>query len=250
MSDLEIIILAAGKGTRMGSERPKVLVDVNGRPMLSYVLDAVAAAHPKKPLIVVGFQAEKVKEAMGPQQRYILQTAQLGTGHAVKEALAGIAADAKQVIVLNGDQPLVDGETIRLLHQAHVSQSQPLTIGTIRLLDFEGWRSTFYDFGRIVRDNKGAIVKIVEKNDATEHERAITEVSPSYFCFDAAWLRDRIHRLTATNPKGEYYLTDLIHIAQSEGAILNSIEIPAHQALGVNTPEQLATVLQFLQNEK
>ena len=239
--------MAAGKGTRMGGDKPKVLVDVLGRPMLSYALAAIAEVQDKEPIIVVGYQAEKVKQAFGPTRRYAYQEKQLGTGHAVKTALAELAPNARHVIVLNGDHPLVDSTTIHALHTAHVAKAgtQPITMCTIHLPDFADWRAPFFDFGRIVRDEQGFIKKIVEKPDATDAERTITEVNPSYFCFDAAWLRDRIGQITANNPKGEYYLTDLIQIAQREGAVLNSVEIPAHQALGVNTPDQLASALQF-----
>ncbi len=251
---LEIIILAAGKGTRMGGENPKVLTSINGRPMLSYLLDAVGDVHRQlstnaKPLIVVGFQAEKVKEAMGEHHRYAHQTVQLGTGHAVKEALASIPSDAKNIIILNGDHPLVNSDTIHSLYRAHVSQSQPITICTICVPDFLDWRMTFNDFGRIIRNENGDILKIVEKNDASDPEKTVREVNAAYYCFDAAWLRDRIHQVTATKPKGEYYLTDLIGIAQREGAVLNSIEIPAHHGLGVNSPEQVKIVERFLLNE-
>jgi bifunctional UDP-N-acetylglucosamine pyrophosphorylase/glucosamine-1-phosphate N-acetyltransferase len=248
MTDLEIIILAAGKGTRMGGEKPKVLTDILGRPMLSYVLDAVGKAHDREPLIVIGFQAEKVKEVIGPHKRYVLQAEQRGTGHAVKEALAYLTPGTKHVIVVNGDQPLVSAETISSLYKTHVdkNKSGPLTMSTMKLSDFNDWRSAFYDFGRIVRDRKGTIKKIVERTDTSPAEKLITEVNPAYYCFDADWLCDRIKKINTENPQGEYYLPDLIQIAQDEGTVLNSIEIPAHQALGVNTPEQLKTVLKFL----
>ncbi|MEI6057943.1 MAG: NTP transferase domain-containing protein [bacterium] len=255
MSDLEIIILAAGKGTRMGGEKPKVLVELAGRPMLSYILDTVAQVHDKKPIIVVGFQADKVKAAMGPGQRYVFQANQLGTGHAVREALAEVSPSAKYIIVLNGDQPLVGPTTISSLYKAHTAQTssgqssthQPLTISTIRVPDFTDWRMPFYDFGRIIRDEKGLIKKIVEKSEATEQEKAVTEVNPAYYCFDAEWLRDRVKNIDAVNSKGEFYITSLIGMAQAEGAILNSIEIPEHHGLGVNTPEQLTVALKFVE---
>lgn len=253
MSNLEIIILAAGKGTRMGGDKPKVLVDVAGRPMLSYILDAVAGAHTREPLVVIGFQAEKVKETIGQNRRYVLQEKQQGTGHAVGQAIPHLLPGTQHVIVLNGDQPLVNSASVQTLFQAHLDKNKsgkktPLTIGTIRLPDFGDWRQTFFDFGRIVRNKKGEIEKIVEKSDATDVEKTITEVNPAYYCFDADWLRDRVSQLDTSNPQGEYYITDLIEIAQHEGAILNSVEIPAHQALGVNTPEQLAMVLEFMKN--
>ena len=251
MSDLEIIILAAGKGTRMGGEKPKVLTDILGKPMISYILDSIEKVHDKKPLIVVGFQADKVKAAVGGARgRFVVQTEQKGTGHAVKEALVHIDPAAKYVWVIYGDHPLVSDKTIQSIYKSHAAQSGPLTLGTVKLPDFADWREGFHSFGRVVRDKNSRIKKIIEKLDATDAEQAIKEVSPSYFCFNADWLRAHINELGAANQKSEYYLTDLIEIAQREGHVLNSIDIPAHEALGVNTPEQLQTVLKFISPHK
>ncbi|MEY2664602.1 MAG: hypothetical protein RIT04_410 [Candidatus Parcubacteria bacterium] len=246
MTDLDIVILAAGKGTRMGGDKAKVLTSLAGKPMISHLIQSVEKAYGVKPVIVVGFQADTVKEACGPEYRYALQAAQRGTGHAVREALAHVHPDAKQVIVLYGDHPLVSADMIRSLHTAHVAKKSPITLATAQVEDFNEWRKTFYEFGRIIRDTKGDIVKITEKKDANETELAVTEINPAYFCFDAEWLRHHIHNLDTKNAQGEYYLTDLISIAQKEGYVLNSISIPPHEALGANTPEQLNFLLNFV----
>lgn len=130
--------------------------------------------------------------------------------------------------------------------QSKKGPAHPITICTINLPDFDAWRAPFYDFGRIIRNEQGLIKKIVEKADATDAEKKVTEVNAAYYCFDAAWLRNHIEKIDASNPKGEFYITSLIGIAQEEGAFLNSIEIPEHQGLGVNTPEQLNIALQFI----
>lgn len=247
MNDLEIIILAAGKGTRMGDTLPKVLTEIKGKPMLSYLLSAVEKAHSEKPIIVLGYKAEEVKKKMGPNNRYIIQSQQLGTGHAVREAISFVSPQAKHVIVLYGDHPLINAETITKLYTAHVSQNtSPITLGTIIVPDYNDWRKPFYDFGRILRDAEGKIIKNVEKKDASPAELAIKEVSPSYFCYNLDWLRENIQKIGNKNVQGEYYLPDLVGMARDQGFTLNSCTIPTHEALGVNTPEQLALVLQFI----
>jgi bifunctional UDP-N-acetylglucosamine pyrophosphorylase/glucosamine-1-phosphate N-acetyltransferase len=246
MDDLEIIVLAGGKGTRMGAEIPKALTDVGGKPMISYVLDAIAGVYRHESVIVVGFQSDKVIATLGESRRYALQKEQRGTGHAVHAALSHVRPDAKHVLVLYCDHPLINTDTIRALYNQHIGNTSPITLATVKVSDFNEWRALFFDFGRIIRDTYGSIIKITEKKDATEEEKKITEVNPSYFCFDAAWLRDKINKITTDNTQGEYYLTDLVALAQQDGHKLNSLEIPAREALGVNTKEQLAMVLDFL----
>lgn len=246
MDDLEIIILAGGKGTRMGGDMPKVLTNVGGRPLVSYLLDAVAKVHTHEPIIVVGYQSEKVMEVLGSTRRYAVQKEQKGTGHAVRVALGHIRPEAKHVIVLYGDQPLINSDTIQAIYRQHKVNSSPLTLATVSVPDFGEWRGAFFDFGRIIRDASGSIIKITEKKDATDVEKKISEVNPSYFCFDANWLREKIGQITTNNAQGEYYLTDLVSLAQLDGYKLNSQEISAHEALGVNTKEQLDAVLKFL----
>jgi len=247
MDDLEIIILAGGKGTRMNDSRPKVLTDIKGKPMLTYLLSAVNKVCNKKPLIVVGYKAEEIKEVFGEDQRYVIQEQQLGTGHAVQTAIPFILPETKHIIVLYGDHPLIDSDTVLTLYKSHMTQDKsPVTMGTVLIPDFEDWRKPFYDFGRVIKNAENKIIKIVEKKDATTEELEIKEVNPSYFCFNADWLKENIQKLNKNNAQGEYYLTDLVGLAQSEGYELNSCAIPPHEALGVNTPEQLALVLQFI----
>lgn len=247
MQDLEIIILAAGKGTRMSGEKPKVLTDIKGRPMITYILDEVKKAHENMPILVLGYRAEDIKGVIGKTGRYALQDKQLGTGHAVHQAVPHLAKRTKRVMVLYGDHPLIDATLIIDLYNNHIKQdNSPITLGTVLVEDFEDWRKPFYDFGRIVRNTDGKIVKITEKKDASPLELKIREVNPSYFCFDKDWLVKNISKIGTQNAQGEYYLTDLIGIAQNQGYELNSCSIPTHKALGVNTPEQLELVLQFI----
>jgi UDP-N-acetylglucosamine diphosphorylase/glucosamine-1-phosphate N-acetyltransferase len=247
--DLEIIVLAAGKGKRMGGDKPKVLTEVNGRPMLTYVLDTVEKAFGSKPIIVVGFQSEKVRQVFGDIHRYAHQKELLGTADSVSSAIPHIGNEIKDVLILYGDQPLLNVDTLKALYQKHVNQNapvSPLTLATSDVGEFTDWKKAFYDFGRIVRDGAGKIVKIVEKRDANENEMKITEVNPAYFCVDAKWLRENLPKISNNNAQGEYYLTDLVGLAQKEGHILNSHVISAKEILGVNTPEQLEIVERFM----
>ncbi len=247
MNDLEIIILAGGKGTRMNDTKPKVLTDIKGKPMLTYLLSAISRVCDKKPLIVVGYKAEEIKDVIGADQKYIIQEEQLGTGHAVQTAVPYLSPETKHVIVLYGDHPLIDSDTVSSLYKSHMNQmASPLTMGTVVIPDFEDWRKPFYDFGRVIKNNENKIIKIIEKKDATPEELEIKEVNPSYFCFNADWLKENIEKIGKNNAQGEYYLTDLVGLAQSQGYDLNYCAIPPHEALGVNTPEQLALVLQFI----
>ena len=247
MNKLEIIILAAGKGTRMSGEKPKVLTDISGKPMLSYLLSTVKKAHPHKPIIVLGYKADQVKKEIGESERYILQAQQLGTGHAVHEAIPHILSSAKYAMVLYGDHPLISFETIKKLYNSHINQNtSPVTLGTVIVPDFDDWKKPFYDFGRIIRNKEGKIVRNVEKKDASPAELEIKELNPSYLCFDLDWLAENVKKIDKKNIQGEYYLTDLIGMARDQGYELNSFVIPTHEALGVNTPEQLALVTRFI----
>lgn len=240
MQKADIVILAGGLGKRMQTELPKVLNELHGKPLICHVLDAVATSGVcEHPVIVVGKKRELVMEALGPEYRYAVQEEQLGTGHAVSMARESLVKSSKPVIVLYGDMPYVSAETIRTLAERHVETGAKLSMATVTVPDFDGWRAGFYDFGRIVRDGSEKIVRSVEKKDASLEELAITEVNPCYFCFDSAWLWEHLAKLGNTNAQGEYYLTDLVKIAVTEGIPISSISIDAKEALGVNTKEHL-----------
>lgn len=240
MHKAEIVILAGGLGKRMQTELPKVLNELHGKPLVRHVLDAVAASLVcERPVIVVGKKRELVIEALGDSYRYAVQEEQLGTGHAVACAKELLFGSELPVIVLYGDMPYISAETIRTLAERHAEAGAKLTMATVTVPDFETWRAGFYDFGRIVRDAEGRIVRSVEKKDATPDELAITEVNPCYFCFDTTWLWEHLALLGNSNAQGEYYLTDLVKMAVTEGVVIASISIDAKEALGVNTREHL-----------
>lgn len=235
----QIIVLAAGKGKRMNSELPKVLVPLKGKPLVKHLLEAIEQSGVcAKPVLVVGQKKEMVIAELGDTCNYAVQDEQLGTGHAVNCAREK-AIDADQIIVLYGDHPYVSPTTIVNLTNSNQQAGSMITIATAIVPDFADWRAGFFDFGRIVRDDTGAIVKIVEKKDSTESELQIKEINPAYFCFNAKWLWEHLPILKNNNAQGEYYLTDLIALAQNQNHPINSISIEPHEALGVNTAEQL-----------
>jgi bifunctional UDP-N-acetylglucosamine pyrophosphorylase/glucosamine-1-phosphate N-acetyltransferase len=235
------IILAAGQGTRMKSDAPKVLHTVCGRPMLAYVLDACTEAGCGELIIVVGHQAERVRQAFptpppGVHLTWIEQSPQLGTGHAVMVCRRELSRLSGPVLVVAGDGPLVRSETLQRLLEEHVRSGAACTLAT-SILDDPG------RYGRIVRDGRGELVGIVEYLDADETQRGIKEVNVSLYCFDAAALVGVLDRLTNDNAKGEYYLTDALGLLAADGQKLTAVAaVPSEDVLSINTVDQLREV--------
>ena len=247
--NIKVLILAAGQGKRMGAgDLPKVLVPLKGKPMVGYLIDAVKKSGvDDKPTLVVGKGAEKVKETFDDEVDYVLQEEQLGTGHAVmvsKEALS----DAPNIMVLQGDHPLLSAATIRSLAEKHLAHGGPLTIGTVLTPDFESWRSEFASMAKIIRDNQGKVVKILEKEEFTFETKDIKEVNPSYFCFKANWLWANIDKLKNFQAGlNEIPLPALIQIAFKQGHEINTHVISdTKQGLGINTAENLKSIEELL----
>jgi len=233
------IILAAGKGTRMKSDRPKVLHEVCGRPMLAYVLDAARGAGCDRLLVVVGHEADHVQQTFAGGDgdvEWVVQEPQLGTGHAVMvcgEHLAGLSG---AVVVLGGDGPLIRAATLRELLATHAEQRAACTLATSILPDPQR-------YGRILRDAAGELAGIVEYLDADEDQRRIREVNVSIYCFDAAALREALAALGNDNAKGEYYLTDTLGLLRARGRKLAAVAaVPPADVLSINTVEQLERV--------
>ena len=236
-----VVVLAAGHGKRMNHELPKVLVPLNGRPMISYLLDSIKKSGlDARPVIVVSQDNEsKVREVAGAQCDYVIQTERLGTGHAVKTTRAVLEGKADNIIVLYGDHPLVKPGTILKLAEMHAKNSGPLSMLTIQVPDFNEWRTPFHDFGRVIRNAQGAIIKIVEKKDASENELEIKEVNPSFFAFKTDWLWTNLDKLDNNNSQKEYYLTDLVRFAMDGGYPIATVNADPLESIGVNTPEHL-----------
>lgn len=236
-----IIILAAGKGTRMGAvELPKVLIPLKDRPMIKYLLDSVAAsAVDSRPLIVVSPDNREIisQELSAYNLEYVIQDKQLGTGHAVACARDYlIDENINNIVVLYGDHPFLKRESIKKF--AAISQ-EALTIMPTVLPDFEDWRHNFYHWGRIIRGLDGTVEKIVEFKDASEEEKLVTEVNPGFMSFNKNWLLKNLDNLRNDNKQEEYYLTDLVKIAFGEGSPVGTIAIEAHEAMGINSLEEL-----------
>ena len=239
MMSTTAIILAAGKGTRMNSDLPKVLHEVCGRPMLAYVLDAARAAGCERLLAVVGHRGELVQQAFaddGQDIYWVLQAPQLGTGHAVMVCREHLARLSGALLVLAGDGPLIRPETLRQLLTTHHERQAACTLAT-SILPEPG------RYGRILRDAGGELEGIVEYLDADEAQRRIQEVNVSIYCFDAAALGEALAELTNDNAKGEYYLTDVLGLLRARGGALAAVAaVPPKDVLSINTVEELRQV--------
>lgn len=240
---LAAIILAAGRSTRMKTELPKVMHEVGGRPMLAHVIDACRQAGIDQFYLVVGFNKDAIISAFSrePGIQFIEQGEQKGTGHAVqmcKPALAGFTGDC---VVIAGDMPLIRAETLQQLISAHRAAASAASLATTTLEDPTG-------YGRIVRNEKGEFVGIVEHRDCKPEQLAIREVNPSYYCFDAAAMFEAMDKIKPNNAKGEYYITDALTILRDAGRkVLASTSVPAEDATGINSREELAMVNKMMQ---
>lgn len=232
------VILAAGKGTRMKSDLPKVVHPVAGRPMVAWVVDACRGAGFTRTILVVGHKQEVVREVFAGQGDvdFAVQSEQLGTGHAVKCAIDLLRRVEGEAVVLAGDGPLVRAATLGRVLERHRSSHAAATIATSVVDDPAG-------YGRIIRDGSGRFAAIVEDKDATEAQKRVREINPSIYCFDAPKLVERLPKLSNANAKGEYYLTDIPGMLRDEGEVVEVVDaMPAADVLSINTPEQLAEV--------
>lgn len=238
------VILAAGKSTRMKSELPKVLHEISGRPMIDYILDAARAAGAKRLIVIVGHKAEVVRQSLSgrPDVEFALQAEQHGTGHAVMMCRDQLADHVGDVLVLAGDTPLLRGESLAGLLQDLHEHKAVCVVGTARTEANQG-------LGRIVRDDEGRFLKIVEEKDASPQERQIQEINTGCFAFDRQALFDALAQLQPNNQQAEYYLTDCAGILREAGRpVVASCKLDILEAMGVNTLEQLAQVEQTLES--
>lgn len=231
------IILAAGKGTRMKSDLPKVLHEVCGRPMLALVLDACRQVSCDRFLVVIGYEAQRVRDTFAGNDQdvvWVEQTEQLGTGHAAVMCREHLESVSGPVLLLAGDGPLIRPETLREILATHEREQAACTLATCIMPDPAR-------YGRIVRDENGELVGIVEYLDADPEQRKINEINISLYCFDAAALRSVLPRLDNNNAKGEYYITDALGLLRSDEAKIAAVPaVPPEEAMGINTVEELA----------
>jgi bifunctional UDP-N-acetylglucosamine pyrophosphorylase/glucosamine-1-phosphate N-acetyltransferase/UDP-N-acetylglucosamine pyrophosphorylase len=238
MSKCLAIVLAAGKGTRMKSELPKVLCPVRGRPMIHFVLEALRAAGVDHMVAVVGYRSDLVRTALAECQdvEFVEQTEQLGTGHAVLMCRDQLAAHQGPVVIVTGDSPLTQADSVAALLHDFAQERPACVLGTLHKPNPTG-------LGRIVRGPDGAFEAIVEEKDATPAQRALTEVNMSTYVFDAQKLVWALDRLTNHNQQREYYVTDCPGILMAEGEQVRALPVlKACEALSVNTVEDLAIV--------
>ncbi|GAA4435130.1 NTP transferase domain-containing protein [Bremerella cremea] len=232
------VVLAAGKGTRMQSEMPKVLFPVLGRPMIEFVLDALREVGVEKIVCVVGYRADDVRQALAGHSDvvFVEQTEQLGTGHAVQMCVDELKSVDGNVVVLAGDSPLVQPSSLKELFEAFESGGHACLLGTLK-------RENPTGLGRIVRDADGIFEGIVEEKDATPEQRAINEVNMSTYVFAAPRLVEALGRLSNENAQGEYYLTDCPKILKGLGDKVDALPVlKACEAYSINSREQLAEV--------
>ena len=238
------IILAAGKGTRMKSDLPKVMHPALGRPMVEWVVDAARAVGCGKVVLVIGHGADTVRGHFAGHAgiEFVMQMPQLGTGHAVDMARPVFERGmlGEDVLVLCGDGPLIRAHTLETLLSVHRSTGAAATLATAVIPDPTG-------YGRIERDAKGGFLRIVEQKDATPAQLALREVNPSYYCFRTRELFDALRRVTNQNASGEYYITDVFELLLRDGHRVSVVDaVPPEDVLSVNTPAQLAEVSAIL----
>jgi bifunctional UDP-N-acetylglucosamine pyrophosphorylase/glucosamine-1-phosphate N-acetyltransferase len=242
---LSVVIMAAGKGTRMKSARPKVLHRLGGQPLLAHVLATAEALSPERCVVVTGHGAEEVEAAFaGPHRGFVRQMPQLGTGHAVQQAVPALP-DEGITLVLNGDVPLIRAETLRALVAA--CRGERLALLTVDLAQPFG-------YGRIIRalgGSAGSVQAIVEEKDATPAQRSITEVYTGIMAAPTALLKRWVGGLSNANAQGEYYLTDVVAAAVADGVEVTTAAAAGEiEVLGVNSPAQLADLERRLQRAR
>ena len=236
-----VIVLAAGKGTRMKSKLYKVLHQVCGKSMVEYVVEAAQAIKPDKIVTIVGNGAEEVKKVLAAKSEFVLQKKQLGTGDAVLTASDELAAEKGATLVITGDTPLFTSQTFQKLFDYHQSKGNAATVLTAQA-------PNPYGYGRIIRDDQDNVLRIVEQKDATADELKINEINTGVFCFDNQLLFSALKKVNNQNAQGEYYLTDVLEILRNEGQRIGAYKMPDFsESLGVNDRYALAQATKIMQ---
>ncbi len=236
-----VIVLAAGQGTRMKSKLYKVLHPVCGKPMVQHVVSQATKLQPEKMITIVGFGAEKVKDQLQDQTEYVLQAEQLGTGHAVLQTKDLLAGKEGTTVILSGDAPLLTAETLEALFSDHQKENRGATILSAIAPDATG-------YGRIIRNDAGEVIKIVEQKDTNEEEAAIKEINTGTYCFDNALLFEALDQITTNNAQNEYYLTDVIEIMRYAGKKVGAyVMANFDESMGVNDRVALAKAQKVMQ---
>lgn len=245
MPDVHILVLAAGKGTRMKSAWPKVLHRVAGTPLIEYVLAAAAALGPRSTTIVIGYQAERVRTALSrhPRLSFVVQEPQLGTGHALSAAQSALEGASGTLLLLSGDVPLLSAGTLETLLRVHQSTGAAATVVTAIIEAPQG-------YGRIVRSGE-RIARIVEEKDASSAERQIREINSGIYAFALEGLFDAVRAIAAENAQREHYLPDLVAIYRRRGLGVETVTVADPQEIrGINSRLELAEVSHIVRQRK
>lgn len=228
------VLLAAGQGTRMKSNLPKVLHPVAGKPMIWHALEAIRQSTTEKPIVVVGHGADEVTKYIGDSASTVLQEPQLGTGHAVMQAASLLKGKTDLVVVCYSDMPLLRGETLQKLVETQKNNKGPISMLTVIADDPRG-------FGRIIRKTDGTVEAIVEEYVATPEQLRVRELNVGGYCFDTNWLWDALPRIPKNPKKGEYYLTDTVELASQGGLPVQATMMDdVEETIGVNTRAHLS----------
>ena len=232
-NQLHIGILAAGKGSRMGSELPKVLHQLNGKSLIDYVLDTASELNPDSITLVVGFQKNRVKNHIqNDNVNYVSQEQQLGTGHAALQLENQLANQSGHLLILYGDAPNIKSSTLSPIINEHINENRNATLITAVLDDPTG-------YGRIIRNQDGDLLKIVEEKDCTPDEKKIKEWNPGIYIFKIPQLFSELKRIKSNNASNEYYLTDVIELIKENSPVqAKKIDNPM-EVIGINTINQL-----------
>ena len=236
---LSTIILAAGQGTRMNSDLPKVLHPLNGKPLVLYSIDVAKALGSEKPVVVIGNGAEKVREVVGDSAIFALQEQRLGTAHAVMAAEKTLANTDGLILVISADMPLLTADTVQRLVNQQKENPGPMTLLTVHSRNPRG-------FGRVLRGKDNEVVGIIEEAQATPDQLKIDELNVAVYCFQANWLWPALKKIKLS-PKGEYYLTDIVEVAVAEGKSVQAVILEdEEESLGINNRVHLAEAEKIL----
>jgi bifunctional UDP-N-acetylglucosamine pyrophosphorylase/glucosamine-1-phosphate N-acetyltransferase len=250
MEEVAALILAAGKGTRMNEGRsspiPKVMFEVGGKPIIRYSVDTVKRAGIKDITVVVGYKRRLIRAYLDAEVDFAVQEPQLGTGHAVAAAKEQLVGRARAVVVLYGDHPLFKPTTIRRALKRYELKRPTILAVSATVADPVAW-----GFGRIIRNEKGELLKIKEQKDCSPEELSVRELNTGPYVFDGDWLWAHVDRLSDQNVQQEFYLTDLIDLAKREGRKVIAENIASEEeALGINTPKMLERVDKILAHRR
>ena len=238
------IILAAGAGTRMKSDKPKVAHEMLGKPLVNWVLDAAEEAGVDRVVTVVGHKREQVEPLVAGRSETVVQLAQRGTADAVASCREALADFEGSLLVLSGDCPLITAATMRSLIEERERNGAAVVVLTMR-------PDNPFGYGRIIRDAQGRVERIVEQKDATPEEAEVRECNSGFYCFDAKALFDALEKVGSDNAQGVFYLTDVLEISRNAGrAVLALPATDDAECLGVNTPEQLAALAELAQKRQ